>query len=173
MKKFLILNGANLNMLGIREPNVYGKKTYRELLALVRAHAKKIGVKVCFYQSNHEGDLIDAVQRAYFKKFDGIVLNPGGYTHTSVALADALKAVSLPCAEVHISDISKREDFRQISYVRTACVTTIAGEGFLGYTKALDFLNEYKRDDRVQNDNGTDDRAQDEKPSNGREKEQR
>lgn len=163
MKKFLILNGANLNMLGIREPNVYGKQTYKELLSLIRAHAKKIGVKAYFYQSNHEGDLIDAIQRAYFKKFDGIVLNPGGYTHTSVALADALKAVSLPCAEVHISDVSKREDFRQISYVRAACVTTIAGEGFLGYIKALDFLNAYEQTAYTQNGG----------KSEGREKEQK
>lgn len=141
--KFLIINGPNLNFLGIREPEIYGKNTYKNLIAMIKRHAKTRGVKVKFFQSNHEGAIVDEIQRAYFKKFNGIVINPAAYTHTSVALADALKAVNLPAAEVHISNVSAREDFRKISYVRAACVTVVAGEGFDGYLHALDDLIGY------------------------------
>ncbi|MGN1052531.1 MAG: type II 3-dehydroquinate dehydratase [Candidatus Scatosoma sp.] len=138
--KFLIVNGPNLNFLGIREPEIYGKNTYKNLVALIKRHAKTRGVKVKFFQSNHEGALVDEIQRAYFRKFDGIVINPAAYTHTSVALADALKAVKIPAAEVHISNVSAREDFRKISYVRSVCLTAVTGEGFDGYLHALDDL---------------------------------
>ena len=137
--KLLILNGPNLNMLGIREPGVYGTESYAELCRRVREHAEKRGVEVELYQSNHEGDLVDAIQAAY-GKVDGIVINPGAYAHTSVALLDALKAVSIPAVEVHISDLSKREAFRQISYIRAACIATITGHGLAGYTEAMDLL---------------------------------
>lgn len=137
--KILVLNGPNLNMLGVREPDVYGKCTYNDLCDLINAHAIKSGIEVEIYQSNHEGDLVDKIQAAY-KKFDGIVINPAAYTHTSIALLDALKTVNLPAVEVHISDVSKREDFRQISYVRAACVKTISGKGFDGYIEAIDYL---------------------------------
>lgn len=137
---FLILNGPNLNLLGVREPAVYGTQTYDDLVVLVRAHAAKRGVTVTFTQSNHEGDLVDAIQQAYFDKVDGIVFNPAAYTHTSVAIADAVKAVRIPTVEVHISDVSSREAFRQVSYVREAALATIAGHGFAGYCEALDLL---------------------------------
>lgn len=138
--KFLILNGPNLNLLGIREPDIYGKQTYRDLTELVREHADRLGVAVEFVQSNHEGDLVDAIQRAYFEHFDGIVINPAAYTHTSVAIADAVKGVRVPTVEVHISAVENREAFRQISYLRDVAVKTITGQGFAGYTQALDFL---------------------------------
>ena len=137
--KILVLNGPNLNMLGIREPEIYGKSTYKDLCDLINFHAIKSGVEVEIYQSNHEGDLVDKIQSA-FGRFDGIVINPAAYTHTSVALLDALKAVDLPAVEVHISDVSAREDFRKVSFVRPACKKTISGEGFNGYIKAIDFL---------------------------------
>ena len=137
--KLLVLNGPNLNMLGIREPSVYGTATYADLCERITAHAKEIGVEVEIYQSNHEGDLVDKIQAAY-RKADGIVINPAAYTHTSVALLDALKAVGLPAVEVHISDVSKREEFRQVSYVRPYCLATITGHGFAGYTEAMDLL---------------------------------
>lgn len=137
--KLLVLNGPNLNMLGIREPSVYGTATYADLCELITAHAKAKGVEVEIYQSNHEGDLVDKIQSAY-QRADGIVINPAAYTHTSVALLDALKAVGLPAVEVHISDVSKREEFRQVSYVRPYCLATIAGHGFAGYTEAMDLL---------------------------------
>ena len=137
--KLLVINGPNLNMLGVREPAVYGKGTYDDLCRTVKEHAEKRGVDVALYQSNHEGDLIDRIQRAYGNT-DGIVINPGGYTHTSVALLDAVKAVGIPTVEVHISDVSKREDFRQVSYIRAACIATIAGHGFDGYLEAMDLL---------------------------------
>lgn len=140
MMKFLILNGPNLNMLGVREPDIYGRGTYDDLCRLISAHAAARGVEVTFYQSNHEGDLVDAIQRAYTDHLDGIVLNPAAYTHTSVALLDAVKATGIPTAEVHISDVRTREAFRQVSYVRAACVYTVMGHGFAGYTEALDFL---------------------------------
>lgn len=139
--KILIINGPNLNMLGVREPEIYGRETYETLRAKIRAHAKKTGVFVKIYQSNHEGDLVDMIQKA-FGKFGGIVINPAAYTHTSVALLDALKSVSLPAVEVHISDVSKREDFRQVSFVRAACEKTISGHGTDGYLEAMDYLKE-------------------------------
>lgn len=143
--KFLLLNGPNLNMLGIREPAVYGTGTYKELLEYAADFAVELGVEIECCQSNHEGDLVDAIQRAYFEDMDGIILNPGGYTHTSVALLDAVKAVALPTVEVHISKMETREDFRQHSYVRAACVKTITGQGFAGYRQAAEFLVEYLR----------------------------
>ena len=138
--KLLVLNGPNINLLGIREPDIYGKKTYDDLLALVQKHADELGVEVEFYQSNHEGDLVDAIQKAYFEKIDGIVFNPAAYTHTSVAIADAGKGVGIPTVEVHISDVSSREAFRQISYIREAAVQTISGCGLEGYCLAMDVL---------------------------------
>ena len=137
--KLLVLNGPNLNMLGIREPEIYGKETYDDLCRMVKEHAEKRGVEVSLYQSNHEGDLIDRIQMAY-KEIDGIVFNPGGYTHTSVALPDAVKAVGIPTVEVHISDVANREDFRQVSYIRAACIATVAGHGLKGYLEAMDVL---------------------------------
>lgn len=138
--KLLVINGPNLNMLGIREPAVYGSGTYTELLDMIRTHAGKRGAEVSFFQSNHEGALVDAIQQAYFDGVEGIILNPAAYTHTSVALLDALKAVAIPTVEVHISDVAAREDFRQISYVRPACVATVTGRGFAGYLDAVDIL---------------------------------
>ena len=126
--KFLIINGPNLNMLGIREPDLYGTLTYDGLVEYVAAEARRLGVEAEFYQSNHEGDLVTAIQQAY-GRMDGIVINAGAYTHTSIAILDALKAVSVPAAEVHISDVAKREDFRQVSYLGMACCCKFAGEG--------------------------------------------
>ena len=137
--KILVINGPNLNMLGIREPQIYGSNTYKDLCALVKAYAKEKGIRVSFYQSNCEGDLVTSIQKAY-KKFDGIVINPGACTHTSIALLDAVKSVGVPTVEVHISDLSSREDFRQISYIRSACVATVSGKGFQGYCDAIDIL---------------------------------
>jgi 3-dehydroquinate dehydratase-2 len=131
-------------MLGIREPKIYGKETYANLLAKIQNYATERQIELKMLQSNHEGVLIDEIQAAY-KKFDGIVINPAAYTHTSIALLDALKAVGLPTVEVHISDISKREDFRQISYVREACIATISGHGTDGYLEAIDLLIEHKK----------------------------
>ncbi len=138
--KLLVINGPNLNMLGIREPAIYGSGTYTELLDMIRAHAERRGAEVSFFQSNHEGALVDAIQQAYFDGVEGIILNPAAYTHTSVALLDALKAVAIPAVEVHISDVAAREDFRQISYVRPACIATVTGRGFAGYLDAMDIL---------------------------------
>ena len=138
--KLLVINGPNLNMLGIREPAIYGSGTYTELLELIRAHAERRGAEVSFFQSNHEGALVDAIQQAYFDGVEGIILNPAAYTHTSVALLDALKAVAIPTVEVHISDVAAREDFRQISYVRPACNATVTGRCFAGYLDAVDIL---------------------------------
>lgn len=139
--KILVINGPNLNMLGIREPDIYGRTTYADLCKLIKDHAKRTGVSVELYQSNHEGDLVDIIQKAY-GKIDGIVINPGAYTHTSVAILDALKAVAIPAVEVHISAVDKREEFRQISFVRLACVATITGHGIDGYLEAMDLLRE-------------------------------
>lgn len=136
----LVLNGPNLNMLGIREPGIYGRGTYEDLQSLIRAHAQKRGVNISFYQSNHEGDLVDAIQQAYYDGTDGIIFNPAAYTHTSVALLDALKAVGIPTVEVHISDVSAREDFRQRSFVRATCIATVMGKGFDSYCEAMDIL---------------------------------
>ena len=135
----LVINGPNLNMLGIREPDLYGRVTYAELCRRIEAHAAERGVEVSCYQSNHEGDLVDAIQNAY-GRVDGIVINPGAYTHTSVAILDALKAVGIPAVEVHISDPDARDEFRKVSYIRAACVKTIKGHGFDGYLEAMDFL---------------------------------
>lgn len=140
--KILVINGPNLNMLGIREPDIYGRETYATLIEKIAAHCKAKNLDVEFYQSNHEGALVDKIQEAYGNT-DGIVINPGAYTHTSVALLDALKAVSIPTVEVHISDVDKREDFRQISYVRKACIACIAGRGTQGYLDAVDLLIEH------------------------------
>ena len=138
--KLFIINGPNLDMLGIREPRIYGKESYADLENYLRQSAKELGLEIEIFQSNHEGALIDEVHRAYFEKADGIIINAGGYTHTSVALLDALKAVAIPTVEVHISDVAAREDFRQISYVRPACIATVAGRGFAGYLDAVDIL---------------------------------
>ncbi len=138
--KFLIINGPNLNMLGIREPEIYGRETYDDLRRMAAEGCGKLGVEVDFFQSNHEGALVDAIQQAYFDRVDGIILNPGAYTHTSVALLDAVKAVGIPTVEVHISDVRQREDFRQVSYVRAACVKTIMGRGLAGYVEAAAYL---------------------------------
>ncbi len=139
--KLLIINGPNLNMLGLREPDIYGKKTYADLEVYVAACCKERGVEYEIVQSNHEGVLVDTIQQAY-GRIDGIVINPAAYTHTSVAILDALKAVSIPAVEVHLSDVSARETFRQISYVGMACEKTYAGFGFEGYKKAIDYLCE-------------------------------
>lgn len=139
--KILVINGPNLNMLGIREPGIYGKNTFADLLALLEDTAKDLVVEVEQFQSNHEGDIVDKIQWAY-GKIDGIVINPAAYTHTSVAILDALKAVSIPAVEVHISDVDTREPFRQISYAGMACVKTIKGHGFQGYREAMQYLVE-------------------------------
>ncbi len=139
--KLLVMNGPNLNMLGIREPAHYGKETYADLIRKISGYCEQKGIEAEIYQSNHEGALVDKIQEAY-GRIDGIVINPGAYTHTSVALLDALKAVSIPTVEVHISAVEKREDFRQISYVRQACVKTITGHGTDGYLEAIDHLCE-------------------------------
>ena len=140
--KILVLNGPNLNMLGIREPGIYGKNTFADLLALIERTAKEENLEIEQYQSNHEGDLVDKIQWAY-GKVDGIVINPAAYTHTSVAILDALKAVSIPAVEVHISDVDSREPFRQISYAGLACIKTIKGQGLEGYRQAVLFLKDY------------------------------
>jgi len=142
MKKIYILNGPNLNMLGIREPEQYGSESYSQLVDMISAHADKNGYEAVVFQSNHEGDLVDKIQEAYFEGAFGIVINPGAYTHTSIAILDAVKAVKLPTVEVHISKVEERENFRQISYVRLAAKKTITGHGLSGYTEALDFLLE-------------------------------
>lgn len=141
--KILVINGPNLNMLGIREPDHYGRETYADLVKKVEAYCTEKDIYCECYQSNHEGDLVDKIQQAY-GVFDGIVINPGAYTHTSVAILDAVKAVSIPTVEVHISKVEEREDFRQISYIRLACVKTITGHGLKGYLEAIDFLAEDK-----------------------------
>ena len=140
--KILVINGPNLNFLGIREPDIYGKNTFADLLRLISAWAEELGVEVEQYQSNHEGDLVDKIQQAY-GKFDGIVINPAAYTHTSVAILDALKAVAIPAVEVHISDVDAREPFRHISYAGMACKHTIKGQGFDGYRQAMQWLVEH------------------------------
>lgn len=140
--KLLVINGPNLNMLGLREPDIYGKQDYAALVEFVETVCKEEDIEVKVFQSNHEGAIVDEIQAAY-GKFDGIVINPAAYTHTSVAILDALKAVNIPAVEVHLSDVSAREDFRQISYVRLHCLTTFAGLGFEGYKKAILHLKEY------------------------------
>lgn len=139
--RILVLNGPNLNLLGVREPGIYGSSTYQDLENMIKTHAEEKNIYVEIKQTNYEGVLVDEIQNA-LGNFDGIVINPAAYTHTSVAILDAAKAVNLPMVEVHISDVSKREDFRQISYIRAACKTTISGRGFKGYLDAIDFLSE-------------------------------
>ncbi len=141
--KILVINGPNINMLGIREPEHYGKETYADLVNKINAFCEKKNIEVKVFQSNHEGDLVDEIQKAYGNT-DGIVINPGAYTHTSIAILDAVKSVNIPTVEVHISKVEEREDFRQISYVRLACVKTITGHGTDGYLEAIDFLTEGK-----------------------------
>ena len=140
--KVLVINGPNLNMLGIREKNIYGAETYEDLKALIENTFTEQGIEGEIYLSNHEGDLVDRIQQAYFDGTNAIVINPAAYTHTSVAILDALKAVSLPAVEVHISDVKEREDFRQISYAGKACEKTIMGKGFFGYVEAILYLVE-------------------------------
>ena len=141
MKKlYYVINGSNLNMLGIREPDVYGAESYKALKESVKAAAKRLGVKVKILQSNHEGDLVDMIQKAYFVGAVGMIINPGAYTHTSIAILDAVKATKLPTVEVHISKVEEREDFRQTSYVRLAAEKTISGHGIAGYVEALEYL---------------------------------
>lgn len=137
--KIKVINGPNINMLGIREKEIYGSKTYADLVELIKDHANKIGVEVDVFQSNCEGEIVTEIQSCY-KSYDGIVINPAGYTHTSVSILDALKAVSIPAVEIHISDVAKREAYRQISYVREYCEKTYAGYGFDGYLMAMDYL---------------------------------
>ena len=139
--KILVINGPNINMLGIREPDVYGKNTYADLLKLIEETAKMAGLEIDHFQSNHEGAIVDTIQDAY-GKYDGIVINPAAYTHTSVAILDALKAVSIPAVEVHISDVDSREAFRQISYPGMYCEKTIKGQGIDGYRQAIIYLQE-------------------------------
>ena len=137
--RILVINGPNINMLGVREPDIYGKENFATLQKKVQEHADARGVTVRMVQTNHEGVLVDEIQQTY-RKYQGIVINPGAYTHTSIAILDAVKAVGVPTVEVHISDVSKREDFRQISYIRAACIATIAGHGIDGYLEAMDLL---------------------------------
>ncbi len=137
----LVLNGPNINMLGIREPDIYGRADYGALLSLIEEHCAARGIGVECYQSNHEGALVDKIQAAY-GKYDGIVINPAAYTHTSVALLDAVKAVSIPTVEVHISDVDARDEFRRVSYIRAACIAMISGRGLQGYLDAVDLLAE-------------------------------
>lgn len=141
--KVYIINGPNLNMLGIREPELYGKVDYKKLVEMISEHCDDAGITPIFYQSNHEGDLVDKIQEAYFEGADGIVINPGAYTHTSIALLDAVKSTMLPTVEVHISKLEEREDFRQISYIRAACIKTVSGHGVIGYNEAIDALKDY------------------------------
>ena len=140
--KIYVINGPNLNMLGIREPDQYGSESYGTLIKMLEDHASEKGYELVTYQSNHEGDLVDKIQEAYFEGTDGIVINPGAYTHTSIAILDAVKATKIKTVEVHISKVEEREDFRQISYIRLAAVKTITGHGIKGYTEAIDYLIE-------------------------------
>ena len=139
----LVINGPNMNMLGIRQPEIYGSATYDDLKAMIAGEAAQLGAEVSFFQSNHEGALVEAIQQAYFDGVEGIVINPAAYTHTSVALLDAVKAVSIPTVEVHLSKVEQREDFRQVSYIRQACIGTVTGLGTDGYLRAVDKLEEY------------------------------
>ena len=141
--KIYVINGPNLNMLGIREPDHYGNLSYSGLLDNIKTHCDELGIEVEFYQSNHEGDLVDYIQKAYFEGVDGIVINPGAYTHTSIAILDAVKSVCIPTIEVHISDLSLREDFRQKRYIRLACIDSVIGQGTNGYNIAIDKLDSY------------------------------
>ena len=141
MRKILVINGANLNMVGIREKTVYGEKTYRDLITFIKKSAKERGLKVKIFQSNHEGKIVDEIQKAYCR-YDGIIINAGGYTHTSVVIADALKAVNIPTVEVHLTDIYAREEFRKNSFISPVAEKTIVGKGFFGYSSALDYFTD-------------------------------
>ena len=147
--KILVINGPNMNMLGIRQPEIYGHATYEDLKSMIAGEAERLGAEVSFFQSNHEGALVDAIQQAYFDRVDGMIINPAAYTHTSVAILDALKAVAIPAVEVHLSDVRQREDFRQISYARLACVKTYMGLGVEGYRQAILFLKDYLHTHKV------------------------
>jgi len=138
--KILVINGPNMNMLGIREPAIYGSGTYEDLLQKIQTYCDEKGIEVTFYQSNHEGALVDRIQQAYWEKMDGIVINSGAYTHTSIALLDAVKSVCIPTVEIHISKVERRESFRQVSYIREACIGTVTGKGFDGYLEGIDIL---------------------------------
>lgn len=138
----LVINGPNINMLGVREPSIYGEKTYKDLLDYIEVSASELDMEVEFFQSNVEGFIVDRIQKAYFDGVDGIVINPGAYTHTSIAIGDAIKAVAIPTVEVHLSDINKREEYRRISYVAEACIAQIMGKGFEGYKEALKLLSD-------------------------------
>ncbi len=146
--KIYVINGPNLNMLGIREPDKYGTATYKSVVEMIKEHCAQLDITPVFYQSNHEGDLVDKIQEAYFEGADGIVINPGAYTHTSIALLDAVKSTMLPCVEIHISRLEEREEFRQISYIRAACIGTITGHGVMGYCEAVDYLYDYLKNER-------------------------
>lgn len=139
--RILVINGPNINLLGLREPEIYGSKTYSDLLDFIRAAAAEAGVDVELFQSNSEGAIVDIIQWMY-NKIDGIIINPAAYTHTSIAIPDALKAVAIPAVEVHLSDIQNREEYRRHSYISEACLKTIAGKGFEGYKEAIEFLKE-------------------------------
>ena len=139
MEKILVINGPNINLLGLREPEIYGEKSYSDLLEFIHAAAKEAGLEVFCFQSNSEGAIVDEIQKAY-SKFDGIVINPAAYTHTSIAIPDAIKAVGIPAVEVHLTDIQQREEYRKISYTCEACVKTIVGKGFEGYREAMQWL---------------------------------
>ena len=138
--KIYVLNGPNLNLLGVREPGIYGSESYADLIKRIEAYAEEKGILVKCLQSNHEGRLVDFIHEGFYEKIDGIVFNPGAYTHTSIALLDALKATRIPTVEVHISNVDEREDFRKISYIRPACIATISGHGTNGYLEAVDLL---------------------------------
>ena len=140
MKRILVINGVNLNMLGIREPEKYGKKSYKDLVSFIKDCAAELGQSVCVKQSNCEGEIVGFIQKAY-KKYDGIIINAGAYTHTSVAILDALKAVDIPTVEVHLTDIYAREEFRKMSYISMAARKTVCGKGFEGYKEALEFFS--------------------------------
>ncbi len=142
--KILVINGPNMNLLGLREPDIYGRQTYSDLVAVLQRRADELGVEISFVQSNHEGDLVDAIQGAY-PDTDGIIINPAAYTHTSVAILDAVKAVAIPTVEVHMSDVKSRDAFRQVSYIRQACVATFMGKGFGSYIEALELLVQNKK----------------------------
>lgn len=141
--KIMVINGPNLNMLGIREPEIYGEGSYAQLVEMLEEYGRAQGIELCCRQSNHEGVLVDWIQEAFFERYDGIVLNPGGYTHTSVAILDALLAVKLPTVEVHISDVDAREDFRKKSFISSACIATVKGKGIPGYIEAVELLKKH------------------------------
>ena len=141
--KILVINGPNMNMLGIRETAIYGSGTYEDLLQKIQTYCDEKGIEVTFYQSNHEGALVDRIQQAYWEKMDGIVINSAAYTHTSIALLDAVKSVCIPTVEIHISKVERRESFRQVSYIRQACIGTVTGKGFDGYLEGIDILMDH------------------------------